>query len=94
LNSLTRKLTIGTVLSVLMFFSISFLTVLLQINSPLHRQTNSNLDIGFPLTYYSQFIVEGDIANSGWRVSNLIIDILLIWAITTGTYLFIMRKEK
>jgi hypothetical protein len=89
-----RKLTIGTILSILIFFSTSFLTVLFQINSPLHRQTNDHVDIGFPLTYYSQFMVDYPIVNSGWEGKNLIIDIIITWTLTTGIYLFLTRKTK
>jgi hypothetical protein len=36
LKTLAKNLTIGTILSALLFLSLSFVTVLLDINSPLH----------------------------------------------------------
>ena len=51
----------GTILSILIFFSISFLTVLKQI-APLHyyqKGESYSFDIGFPLVYYGQFWVSG-----------------------------------
>jgi hypothetical protein len=89
-----RKLTTGTILSTLVFLSVSFLTVLLQINSPLHRQTNSEFNIGFPLTYYSQFMADDSIPNAGWNGNSLLLDILITWTITTGTYILITNKTK
>jgi hypothetical protein len=82
----------GTILSVLIFFSISFITVLLQLNSPLHRQVDSSLDIGFPFTYYKQFLVDPPIANSGWNIYALLLDCFLTWAIVTGLYLFFKSR--
>lgn len=89
-----KKIIIGTILSVLIFFSISFVTVLFQISSPIHRQTNGHLDIGFPFIYYSQFMVDGPEPNSGWDGNNLILDILLIWIVATGVYVFLNRETK
>jgi hypothetical protein len=89
---MTLKLVKGTALSILIFFSTSFLTVLFQINSPLHRQTDSNLDIGFPLKYYGQFNVD-EIPNSGWTVNNLLLDMIFIWTITTGIYLLLTKRK-
>jgi hypothetical protein len=87
-----KRIVTGTVLSALIFLSISFVTVLLQINSPLHRQTNDNLDIGFPIPYYSQFMVDAPIPNSGWEGKNLVFDIFITWTVVTGIYLFLTKK--
>jgi hypothetical protein len=46
------------------------------------------------LTYYSQFMVDYPIVNSGWEGKNLIIDIIITWTLTTGIYLFLTRKTK
>ena len=72
-------------LSVLVFFSISFITVLLQLNLPLHRQTDGVLDIGFPMTYYSQFVVDSFL-HTGWNMTSLLVDCLLTWLITVSIY--------
>jgi hypothetical protein len=79
----------GTILSILIFLSISFITVLTQIN-PLHyyqKDENYHFDIGFPFEYYSQFWIKGsDIPNSGWNLKNLFYDCFLCWIIVTGLY--------
>jgi hypothetical protein len=48
---------VGTILSILVFCSISFLTVVKSIRFP---NFNYRLEIGFPLKYYEQFYVNGD----------------------------------
>jgi hypothetical protein len=75
-----------TLLSSLIFFSISFITVLFQVNSPLNRQIDSTLNIGYPFIYYYQFYIDLPIPNSGWNIKNLFIDCLLIWLIVFGIY--------
>lgn len=77
----------NTFLSVLVFFSISFLSVLMQIG-PFHYYKNEEqyrLTIGFPFKYYNQFWLKGnDFPNSGWDIRHLIYDCLLTWTITIG----------
>ncbi len=77
-----RNLIRPTVFSILIFFSISFLTVLFQINSPLNRMENSDLNIGFPFIYYNQFLISGPLPNSGWNLLNLALDFGIIWFLT------------
>jgi hypothetical protein len=88
---------IGTILSILIFFSISFLTVLTQIN-PFHYYKNEEtyqLNIGFPLIYYNQFWLSGsNIPNSGWTVNYLFFDCILTWVIVTGTYIIWLKIKK
>jgi len=77
------KLIRGTLLSILIFFSISFLTILFQINSPLNRiEGNYELRIGFPFEYYHEFMVDCPIPNSGWNAKYLILNCGLTWGIT------------
>ncbi len=84
----------GTLLSTLIFFTISFLTVLFQINSPLNRINEKyELRIGFPFEYYYEFFVDCPIPNSGWNIKNLILNILITWILTTGIIL-IKKKRK
>lgn len=87
---------LGTALSILVFFSTSFLTVLTQIN-PLHYYQGSEtykLDIGFPFKFYGQFWLSGsDIPNSGWTISNLFYDCMLTWIVVTGIYYLIKRRR-
>ena len=88
-----KKLLIGTFLSVLIFFSISFMTVLLQINSPIHRYENLEHKIGFPLVYYHEFMVDCPIPNSSWNIVHLIVDIVITWFIVTGLYYLLKRRK-
>jgi len=84
---------IGTLLSVLIFFSVSFITVLLQINSPIHRYEFLEHKIGFPFVYYHEFMVDCPIPNSGWNFNNLILDCVITWIIVTGLYLILKRNK-
>ena len=88
-----KKMIKGTLLSILIFFSISFLTVLLQINSPINQDRNRyELNIGYPLTYYYEFIVDCPFPNSGWIGKNLLIDVVCTWGITILVFLMIDRS--
>jgi hypothetical protein len=61
-----RTVLVGTLLAVLVFFSLSFLTVLRHIR-PLQQPRGSeayHLSIGFPWTYYYQFWVRGSTCPS------------------------------
>ena len=86
----------GTVLSILVFFSLSFITVLFVI-SPLHLYEEEGpyrLEIGVPFKYYEQFWLRGnDFPNSGWMPDQLIYDCIITWVIVTAFY-FIRLKLK
>lgn len=92
-----KHILIGTILSILVFFSISFLTVLTQIN-PFHYYKNEEiyqLNIGFPLIYYHQFWLSGSkIPNSGWTVNYLFYDSILTWIIVAGAYITWQKIKK
>ena len=95
---ITKQLFVGTILSVLILFSISFITILGQI-SPLHYFKNNEtyeLKIGFPFIYYTQFWVSGNnYPNSGWKGDHLFYDCFLTWFWVTGIYfMFVNRKKK
>ena len=85
----------GTILSAFVFFSISFITLLMQIN-PIHYYRKNEaykLDVGFPFTYYRQFWLSGSkIPNSEWVVTNLLIDIFLSWVVVTTLYYFVKKS--
>ena len=77
----------GTILSILVFFSISFLFVLYRI-SPITIGDTYSLEIGFPFRYYNQFQLSGSTElNSGWNVTNLLWDCLITWIIVCGFYM-------
>ena len=91
-----KKITTVTILSILIFFSISFITILCQIN-PLHYYKDNEkykLYIGFPFKYYNQFFVdESPIPNSGWNLKNLFFDCLITYIAVIGIY-FTFKKFK
>lgn len=89
--NLAKRLFKGTLLSILIFFSVSFITVLLQLNSPIHRQPDFTLAIGFPFVYYNQFLVAPPIPNSAWEGTNLMLDCALTWIIVVEFYIW--RKK-
>jgi len=93
---LTRHIFIGTMLSIITFFSVSFLTILLQI-SPLSHYTDKSrfrLEIGFPFVYYEQFWLRGnDFPNTGWLRSSLIYDIFLTWISVIALYLIMQHLK-
>jgi len=90
----TKRIFNGTILSILIFLSISFITVLLQLNSLLNRQIDSTLNIGFSFVYYKQFLVDPPILNSGWNGRNLILDFIFVWFIVVGTRTVIFKRQK
>jgi len=89
-----KELIKETILSMLIFFSTSFLTVLFQINSPLNRmKENYELKIGFPFEYYHEFWVDCPIPNSGWNINNLILNCGITWVLTIGIMLIIKKTK-
>ncbi len=81
----------GTVLSILVFFSISFLFVLYRI-SPVTMGDTYSLEIGFPFGYYEQFQLRGNpFVNSGWNIKNLFWDCLITWIVVCIPYVIIKR---
>ena len=95
-NKILKHIFFGTLLSILIFFSISFLTILTQIN-PIHyyeKYEAYKLDIGLPFVYYKQFFLRGNdqVPNSNWYPDKLFIDCLLTWISVLLSYLIIKRK--
>lgn len=91
-----RIISEGTLLWILVFFSISFITVLTQI-SPFHyyrEHETYNLAIGFPFKYYEQFWLRGsDIPNSGWFGHHLFYDCMITWLIVAGQYTLYKKRK-
>ena len=89
--SYLRQLVIYTFFSILVFFSVSFITVLSQIN-PVHyygENETYKLDIGYPYNYYNQYFVSGmQIPLSAWEGRNLLLDMFLTWSIVCGLIFF------
>jgi hypothetical protein len=91
-----RTILYATVLSVLVFLSFSFLSVLSCIK-PLHNDRPgelSGMQIGVPFTYYQQFYMKGqDMPNYGWSVPYLIYDYFLTMILVAGLYWLKHRKK-
>ena len=87
-----KDILIGTALSILVFFSISFIYVLTSIGA---NQTDPfSLEIGFPYSYYNGFLLgSNDYLNFGWVLKNLFIDCFLTWIVVCGLY-FNLKKSK
>jgi len=82
----------STLLSILVFFSVSFIMILPQLN-PLSDTYGFNIKIGFPFVYYYQFWVGHDFLNWEWKIRNLILDCLITWLAVTGIYYFIKKRN-
>lgn len=65
------------VMSILIFFSISFLTILHFLIRPIDKILGyRSLEIGFPLKYYEQFRI-GCNTHHGWYLDNLLVDMII-----------------
>lgn len=81
-----------TFLSILVFFAVSFLSILFQM--PPFQYQKFPAYIGFPFSYYNQFWPGGScIPNSGWNIDYLMYDCMLTWILVTGAYVMIKRKK-
>ncbi|WP_103068693.1 hypothetical protein [Aquimarina sediminis] len=85
-----KKIISVTVVSILIFLSISFLTVL----NFVFTSGFPELKIGFPLQYYNRFFTAPDELRFSWNIWNLIIDFLVIWGITAVVYYLSKRIKK
>ncbi len=80
-------------MSMLVFFSTSFLTVINHLISPINKTIGyKSLEIGFPFKYYEEFMIDCPNPNYGWNLSNLILDIILTLIIVSGIT-YIMNKK-
>lgn len=88
-----KKILKSTIYSILIFLSLSFISLLPYLNSLFYRYDNGfEHKIGFPFTYYHEFIINCPTPNSGWNLGNLFLDVLLIWVFVTGLY-FLMKLK-
>ncbi len=78
--------------SILYFGTISFITVLTDLNSPWNRD-DIDLDIGFPFTYYYEFMEDCPIPNSGWNTPNLMLDFLITWIVVTSVNIGVKKFQ-
>ncbi len=84
-----KKLTVGTLLSILVFFSISFVQFLIQI--PPIKEYRADLKIGFPFNYFYELYLK-DGLNHAWNPANLLLDCFIVWLIVNGIILIIRRN--
>lgn len=88
-----KKIILSVLLSTLVFFSISFLTVINHLTSPINRTIGyKSLEIGFPFKYYEEFIIDCPNLNYGWNLNNLILDIILTVLTISGIIYLINKK--
>ena len=88
---MVKKILISTIYSILIFFSISFLTLIFDLFL-FTKDYCGKFQLGFPFEYYYQFPVDGNL-NHGSSVENLFIHCFITWTVVTGIYLFIKRGK-
>ncbi len=85
----------GTLLSMLVFFTLSFFSVIYSIKHPENYVEVAEMHIGFPFSYYYQFWLSGsDGPNWGGNYLNLLLDCFICWTVVTGIYLLLRREKK
>ncbi len=84
----------GTLVSILIFFSITFLTVLFKIHFPFQIVTDSyELKLGFPFPYYHKLRVGRILSQDGWNKIFLLFDYIITWVTVTIIYFLAKRKK-
>jgi hypothetical protein len=82
----------GTLLSMLVFFTVSFFSVIYSIQ---HPEYHGEMHLGFPYRYYYQFWLRGsDYPNCSGNFVNLLWDCTICWIIVTGLFLFAKRIQR
>ena len=92
--TILKNILVGTFLSILVFLSISFLTIIDHTGLLLYfiNGETDNFDIGFPFKYFRQFWLRGnDFPITVWTGKHLIYDGVLTWVIVTGLFLFTQK---
>lgn len=75
-----------TSIAILLFFAVSFLTVLTDFGTPFW-EPSATIDVGFPFTYYEEFFL--GFKHHGWRLEYLLLDAFLTWVL-----IFVIWKFK
>ena len=92
-----KHILLGTLLSILVFFSISFITFLANIGPFRYYGIDEayHQEIGFPFIYYYEILYSGAISpNTQWNLNYLFYDCLITWVIVTGAYVLTRRLRK
>jgi len=93
-KNIIKSLLKGTTLSILIFFSVSFVTVIIQKNSVINwTSDNFSFIIGFPFVYYYELWLDYSSPNYSWKLDNLIYDCLIYWSLITGLTILLNRKK-
>ncbi|WP_157601026.1 hypothetical protein [Persicobacter sp. CCB-QB2] len=74
MKNILVKFLSGLIASFMLFFSISFMTVIPQLHSFLFRPDRIQFKIGFPLVYYQEMLVDCPDFNYHWSLANLLLD--------------------
>lgn len=87
-NNLLKTLSIGLVLSILLFNSMLFFSLCSNIETD-SGELSSHIKLGWPFTFYEQFSI-GDtpFLNHGWNVNYLLLDCILFFIFVFGLYFF------
>ena len=96
LIKIAKYLAIGTVLSILVFFSVSFITYLADLDTfnPAAGK-ELNVDIGFPFTYYTEDLVGREKIPATWAKGILLIaDCAITWMLVAIPYTVFKVKRK
>lgn len=83
-----------TFISIILFFVISFLSILPQIHPLTHVGERHIFEIGFPFVYYFEWIDKTHFLV-GWKQKGLFLDCMLVWSFVlfvSLTYRLYKRK--
>ncbi|PHR36735.1 MAG: hypothetical protein COA38_01555 [Fluviicola sp.] len=92
-----RYTVIGTVLSILVFFSISFLDLLYDLDtfSPYAQRNAFQFDFGVPFTYYGeQFIYTNTLPVTRFNFLNLLMDCVITWLLIALPYIIYKVRKR
>ena len=90
-----KKLLISSFYALITFSVLSYVSVMYSLlqsaGNPLLKPVTN---IGVPFKYYYQFWLSGsDSPNCGWDFQNFVLDLAIIWILTSLVYLIIKRKK-
>ncbi|MFY0672020.1 MAG: hypothetical protein JXQ87_01365 [Bacteroidia bacterium] len=89
-----RDIIIVTFLSVLLFFTISLLSILPYLIPFRESIATWGLDIGWPYNFYHEYHIGDNSFLGGWTLKTLIMDCVIIWVGTLFGYFLIKLKSK
>ncbi len=85
----------GTLVSLIIFLSITFLMVLFKIHFPFQIVTDYyELKLGFPFPFYHRLRVDRVLPKEGWKSLFLLADYMITWLVVTVTYFLVKRKKQ